>query len=73
MTGHEWNTTKRIVVARKPHRCDGYRCRGWISRSDRYTRSVCFPGHDANGGTRPWVMKLCAECAPITIDEPEAS
>jgi hypothetical protein len=67
-TEDDYNTTSSIVKARAAHRCDGFNCRGWISKGERYRRMVCFPGHDANGGTQPWVMRLCVTCRPIAAD-----
>jgi hypothetical protein len=68
MTGRqEYNTARSVHTARKPRRCDGDmpKCYRTIEQGRRYTRLVAFPGHDANGGTTPWVLKLCGECYPI--------
>ena len=52
-----------VVKARKPHRCEGYRHDGrFIERGDHYYRAIAWPGDDANGGSVPWVLKLCREC-----------
>lgn len=63
----DYGTTSKVVKARKEHRCGG----DWghdrtIHVGEFYTRSVCFPGHDANGGTTPSVIKLCTQCRPVS-------
>lgn len=66
MSTREWpeiNETAHLVRARKTRRCEGYRCPHQIDPGEDYVRTVCFPGHDANGGTRPWVLHLCITCA----------
>lgn len=51
---------EHLVTARKDHYCDDYpRCTDGIKAGEPYLRCVAFPGHDANGGTKPWVMNLC--------------
>jgi hypothetical protein len=70
----DYGTTEKVITARKGHRCDGYRCNRSprrIAPGERYTRGVCFPGHDANGGTVPWVMLLCSDCRPVTPETTE--
>jgi hypothetical protein len=57
------NETAHLVTARTPFVCHYYRCTTEIGRGEDYVRAVCFPGHDANGSTVPWVMKLCVGCA----------
>jgi len=59
--------SRRVVKARKPHRCDAragypYPCRGIIQPGTSYVRTVAFPG-DVNTSTVPWVMKICDNCA----------
>lgn len=68
---HEPNTSRSTHTAKRLHRCDhrGYGCQGSIEAGERYTRAVCFPAHDANGGKWPWVMRLCAVCAPLPATE----
>lgn len=56
------STTTRRRVARKRHAaCAGY-CPP-IQPGDVYLECVAFPGDDANGGTRPWRIRECADCA----------
>lgn len=61
----ERGTASSVHRARTTRRCDSYRCEGRIEKGERYTRLVCFPCHEAHGGTAPWVMKVCATCKPV--------
>ncbi len=63
MSGREADYTEHLIRARKQHACHGYRCSTLILAGQDYVRAVAFPGHDANGSARPWVMKLCISCA----------
>lgn len=63
MSATDVNQTAHLVRTRKSFRCDGFRCATTVQKGDDYVRAVAFPGHDANGGTQPWVMKLCVDCA----------
>lgn len=63
MSGREADYTEHLVRARKVTACHGYRCAALIRVGEDYVRAVAFPGHDANGTERPWVMKLCIGCA----------
>lgn len=56
------NATEHSVTARADRRCDGYRCGRKVRRGEQYIRLVAFPAHDANGGTTPWVLRICVEC-----------
>lgn len=58
----EVNATEATVTARRAFVCHGYRCHNTVSKGEEYVRLVAFPGHDANGGTTPWVLKLCVPC-----------
>jgi hypothetical protein len=53
-----------VVRARKAHRCEARNdgCLGVILPGTLYYRAVAFPGHDANGGRTPWVMRICRSC-----------
>jgi hypothetical protein len=53
-----------VVKARKSHRCAfrNYGCEGSIEPGSFYYRAVSWPGSDANGGSTPWVMKICRSC-----------
>lgn len=59
--GSECNSTAWLVRARKRYRCQD--SREVIEAGTLYVRMVAFPGHDAVGGTRPWVLKVCLNCA----------
>ena len=59
----ETNQSAYLVRARKVRRCEGFRCTHQIEPGEDYVRAVCFPGHDANDGTRPWVLHICVTCA----------
>jgi hypothetical protein len=56
-------STAWTATARKRWACDtrGVYCRG-IRPGDEYVRAVAFPGHDANDGPGPWVMRSCLGC-----------
>ncbi|GAB3471888.1 hypothetical protein [Actinophytocola sediminis] len=63
--------TAHTVTARKPFTCHGYRCYHRIQPGEQYVRHVAFPGHDCNGGSSPWVMRICADChAPADMPPP---
>lgn len=54
------------VKARLQHRCEAnwtYRnCLKLITPGTHYYRAIAWPGDDANGGTTPWVMRICRNC-----------
>lgn len=54
--------TARTVVARKPFTCETDRCDTEIQPGEAYVRHVAFPGSDVNGGTTPWVLRICVAC-----------
>jgi len=54
--------TASTVIARKAFICDAYHCDNMIDPGEEYARHVAFPGHDANDGSTPWVMRICWEC-----------
>jgi hypothetical protein len=56
------DAAEHTVVARADRRCDGYRCHRKIKSREEYVRMVAFPNHDANGGTTPWVLRICIDC-----------
>lgn len=58
----EVHATEHTVTARLGFTCHGYRCHNLVSKGEDYVRLVAFPRHDANGGTTPWVLKLCVAC-----------
>jgi hypothetical protein len=60
--GTEPHSTAWTAVARKPFRCQDHGDRV-VVRGQRYVRMVAFPGHEAVGGDRPWVLKVCTRCA----------
>jgi hypothetical protein len=62
MTATDINATEHTITSRKDRRCEGYRCGRAIAGGDDYVRLVAFPGHDANGSDRPWVMCICVSC-----------
>jgi hypothetical protein len=58
----EVHATEHTVTAGLAFACQGYRCHHVVRKGEDYIRMVAFPGHDANGGTTPWVLKLCIGC-----------
>jgi hypothetical protein len=69
------DTARRVVTARKQYRCDvrdhyPRPCPGTIRPGERYVRLVAFPGHIANDGPAPWVMRECLACAANRGVEP---
>ena len=58
----EVNATEHTVTARLAFMCHGFQCGAMVSGGEDYVRLVAFPGHEANGGTQPWVLKLCVAC-----------
>lgn len=62
---NEYGTTTQARTARKRHRCDEASWTGlhFIEPGHRYLRFVAFPGSDANGSDRPWVLRQCIACA----------
>ncbi|RZU64899.1 hypothetical protein EV379_1210 [Microterricola gilva] len=53
-----------VVKARQIHWCEArnYGCTKQIKPGEQYYRAVCWPGHDANGGSVPWILKICRGC-----------
>lgn len=55
-----------IVRARKQHRCQmgwSHRdCLKTIEPGTNYYRAIAWPGHVANEGPAPWVMRICRKC-----------
>lgn len=52
-----------LVKARKFHRCESHRCEcKHIEPGDYYYRAVAWPGDEVNGGTTPWIIKICRAC-----------
>lgn len=66
LTTDRYDNEGWAVKARKSHWCEGYRhgSRAQIMPGQYYYRAVSWPGSDANGGTTPWIMKLCRDCMP---------
>jgi hypothetical protein len=62
VTATDVQATEHTVTARKARQCEGWRCWVRIQPGEDYVRSVAFPGHEANGGDRPWVMHICKGC-----------
>lgn len=58
----EANATEHTVTAGLAFVCHGYRCHNIVRKGEDYIRMVAFPRHEANGGTVPWVLKLCIDC-----------
>lgn len=56
------NATEHTVTARLGFTCHGYRCHEIVRKGEEYVRLVAFPGHDANGSDRPWVLRICVAC-----------
>jgi hypothetical protein len=55
--------TTRLCTARKPRRCDIYRCPNTIRPGELYVRHVTFPGEEGNeDGARPIVCHECEVC-----------
>lgn len=62
-------STTRAVTARVAHYC--CTCQPRATKRDapvilpghRHLRHVAFPGDEAVGGDRPWVLRECATCA----------
>ena len=54
--------TAHTVTARKAFTCQSYRCYNRIQPGEAYARWVAFPGHDANDGPQPWVLRICTAC-----------
>lgn len=52
------------VVARKAYPCDDGRGHGFhtIPAGAPYVRCVAFPDGDVNCSTRPWSVRICADC-----------
>lgn len=62
MSARDVNLAEHTVTARKMRACEGHRCVRVIQPGEDYVRAVAFPGHDANGSDRPWVMRVCLGC-----------
>lgn len=63
MAAHDVQATAWTVTARRERRCENYPpCYHLIQPGEDYARHVAFPGHEANGGTVPWVLCLCRGC-----------
>lgn len=58
----EVHATEHTVTARLGFTCHGYPCTRMVRSGEDYVRLVAFPRHDANGGTTPWVLKICVAC-----------
>lgn len=60
-----------VVKARTQHWCESrkYGCERLIEPGRHYYRGIAWPSHDANGGTAPWVMKICRACMPEALTD----